>query len=569
MQQWLKDGEYVFLAKQRTSGYTVDAFSAFGKLEVRTHTLWSGLGDPRDIGFDGVYYASVQDKYKYALRDFREKIPCDEIFRSVNANTYNETLMRRDVDMWRMCKYHEAVFDRERMSAVKIAVRHGKASYIYDSLWWDMLDSITYLKKDVRNPSIVCPENLREAHDKWLKSADNKKKKMEDRMTKLRLIAEEKMQLRYLEQAAKAEEENKKKAEAISIKLEELYGAELNCGVDKLGDDHIFKFYIESLNDKYAYKQENILLQSIDLLFDIVFNPLVENGQFNEEYFESEKGNLKQKIEAKKDNKSAYAYTRCIETMYKDQPYGLYSYGYAEDLDKITNKELYETYLNIIKNCKIDIFASGDFTEEIDSIIEKNTEKLSAREVEQFYIETEEKTGIIEKVVKEKMDVSQGKLVIGLDVLENDKNATSVYNAILGGGANSKLFQNVREKASLAYSAGSMYIKQKRNIIIRSGIEIENYDKALEIIEKQIEDMKQEEFSDKDIQNAKELIIASIKSMQDEQDSEISYCFGRELMRENIDAEEDIRNIEQVTKEQIVKIAKSVQINTIYFLTTQ
>ena len=255
--------------------------------------------------------------------------------------------------------------------------------------------------------------------------------------------------------------------------------------------------------------------------------------------------------------------------MYKDQPYGLYSYGYAEDLDKITNKELYETYLNIIKNCKIDIFASGDFTGEIDSIIEKNTEKLSAREVEQFYIETEEKTGVIEKVVKEKMDVSQGKLVIGLDVLENDKNATSVYNAILGGGANSKLFQNVREKASLAYSAGSMYIKQKRNIIIRSGIEIENYDKALEIIEKQIEDMKQEEFSDKDIQNAKELIIASIKSMQDEQDSEISYCFGRELMRENIDAEEDIRNIEQVTKEQIVKIAKSVQINTIYFLTNQ
>lgn len=210
-----------------------------------------------------------------------------------------------------------------------------------------------------------------------------------------------------------------------------------------------------------------------------------------------------------------------------------------------------------------------NFTEEIDSIIEKNTEKLSAREVEQFYIETEEKTGIIENVVKEKMDVSQGKLVIGLDVLENDKNAISVYNAILGGGANSKLFQNVREKASLAYSAGSMYIKQKRNIIVRSGIEIENYDKALEIIKKQIEDMKQGEFSDKDIQNAKELIIASIKSMQDEQDSEISYCFGRGLMRENIDTEEDIRNIEQVTKEQIVKIAKSIQINTIYFLTNQ
>lgn len=100
--------------------------------------------------------------------------------------------MRRDVDMWKMCKYHEAVFDKEKMSAIKIVVRHGKAEYLYDSLWWDMLDSIIYLKKDVRNPSIVCPQNLHDAHDKWLKAADNKKKKMEDRMTKLRLIAEEK-----------------------------------------------------------------------------------------------------------------------------------------------------------------------------------------------------------------------------------------------------------------------------------------------------------------------------------------------------------------------------------------
>lgn len=363
--------------------------------------------------------------------------------------------------------------------------------------------------------------------------------------------------------------QNLKTQEEISIKLEELYGAELNCGVDKLGDDHIFKFYIESLNDKYTYKKEDILIQSINLLFDIVFNPLTENGQFCKEYFESEKENLKQKIKAKKDNKSSYAYTRCLETMYENKPYGLYLYGYEEDLDKITNKELYEEYLEIIKNCKIDIFASGNFQEEINSIINKKIESLESRETAQFYIKPEEKETTIEKVVKEKMDVSQGKLVIGLDVLESDNSATSVYNAILGGGANSKLFQNVREKASLAYSAGSMYIKQKRNIIIRSGIEIENYDKALEIIEKQIEDMKQGEFSNKDIQNAKELIIASIKSMQDEQDSEISYCFGRELMKEKIDMEEDIKNIENVTKEQIVKIAKSTQINTIYFLTNQ
>ena len=167
------------------------------------------------------------------------------------------------------------------------------------------------------------------------------------------------------------------------------------------------------------------------------------------------------------------------------------------------------------------------------------------------------------------MDVSQGKLVIGLDVINTnreEKPATAVYNAILGGGANSKLFQNVREKASLAYSAGSLYIKNKNNIIIRSGIETSNYDKAVEIIKKQLEDMKNGEFTQKDIDNAKQLIKGSFSAMQDEQDSAISYYFGKEMEQERIDIPTYIEQIEQVTKEQIIEIANKISINTIYFL---
>lgn len=366
---------------------------------------------------------------------------------------------------------------------------------------------------------------------------------------------------------------NLKTQEAINIKLEELYGAEFNCGIDKLGDDSVFKFYIESLNDSFTYKRENVLQESLNTLFDIIFNPLCENEKFNEEYFNSEKENLRLIIKSRKDNKGTYAYTRCIEEMYKDEPYGLYTYGYEEDLDKITNEDLYKTYINIIKNCKIDIFASGDFSndQEIDNIIIENTEKaqLNPREVDNLYMQNEIKNTCQEKVVKEKMDVSQGKLVIGLDVTnakKEEKPIASVYNAILGGGANSKLFQNVREKASLAYSAGSLYIKNKNNIIIKSGIEDKNYDKALEIIKKQIQDMKTGEFTEKDINNAKQLIIASFKSMQDEQDSTISYYFGKEMEQEKIDIPAYISQIQNVTKEQIVEIANKITINTIYFL---
>lgn len=364
-----------------------------------------------------------------------------------------------------------------------------------------------------------------------------------------------------------------KTQEAINIKLEELYGAEFNCGIDKLGNDSIFKFYIESLNDNFTYKKENLLRESVNTLFEIIFNPLIENDRFNEEYFNSEKENLRQIIRARKDNKGLYAYTRCIEEMYKEEPYGLYTYGYEEDLDKITNEDLYKTYLENLKNCKIDIFVSGEFSEtsKIDQIVIDNIKKreLNPRKVEDLYITNEIKKSSEEKVVKEKMDVSQGKLVIGLDIIDanrEEKPIASVYNAILGGGANSKLFQNVREKASLAYSAGSLYIKNKNNIIIRSGIESANYDKAIQIIKQQIEDMKNGKFTQDDISNAKQLIIASFKSMQDEQDSAISYYFGKEMEQENMDITTYIKQIDNVTKEQIIQIANKITINTIYFL---
>ena len=365
---------------------------------------------------------------------------------------------------------------------------------------------------------------------------------------------------------------NLKTQEEISKKLEELYGASFDCGIDKLGDKHVLKFYVESLNEQYLYQKEDILSQSLNILFDIVFNPLLENGAFKQEYIDEEKQNLRIIIEGQKDNKAAYATQRCIEEMYKEKPYGLYKYGYVEDLEKIDSKNLYETYLNLIKTCKIDIFVSGDFDEKtLEEKVKSNQQisKLEPRKVEYLNEESESSNTQEENIVRENMQISQGKLNIGLDVLSDNRSAVSVYNAILGGGANSKLFQNVREKASLAYSAGSIYIKPKSKIIIKTGIEHKNYDKALQIIKEQIDDMKNGKFSDEDIQHAKELIIASFKSMQDEQDSEISFYFGREIQKESKDIDKQIKEVSEVTKQNIVDVANKIKINTIFFLTRE
>ena len=252
------------------------------------------------------------------------------------------------------------------------------------------------------------------------------------------------------------------------------------------------------------------------------------------------------------------------------KPYGLYKYGYVEDLDLITAQNLYEYYKKMISKCKIDIFVSGDIEDSIQIVEQnENMQKLQSREPKYEINKIEFKEKVEEKEIKEEMDVVQGKIVIGLDLnldSEEQKYNTMVYNAILGGTANSKMFQEVREKASLAYTASSSYIRYKSNIFIRCGIEIKNYEKAMEIIRKQLEDMKNGIFTDEDIENAKKGIISGIKSIDDEQDTEITYFLGQELTDSKISLEQYIEKIQKVTKQDIVNVANSININTIYFL---
>lgn len=357
--------------------------------------------------------------------------------------------------------------------------------------------------------------------------------------------------------------------EIISRKLEEMYGSSFDCGIEKTGDTHTIKFYLEAINDEFLIEKENLLEESFKILFDIIFNPLVENGKLKEEYVNGEKENLKQIIEGKIDNKGAYALERCVEEMYKNKAYGLYKYGYIEDLEKITAEDLYNYYKEMISKCKIDIFVSGNLPQNTIEMVEKNEniQKLNDRKIE-LKDEEKDKTQK-EKVITESMEITQGKLVIGMDVNSNIENLsyiTMCYNTILGGGANSKMFQNVREKASLAYTAGSNYLKRKQNIFIRAGIEIENYDKAVQIIKEQLNDMKNGKFTQTDIENAKNLIIATIENIEEEQDTEISYYFGQELSNSQVSVQEYIEKIKSVTKEQIVEVANNTSINTIYFL---
>ena len=238
----------------------------------------------------------------------------------------------------------------------------------------------------------------------------------------------------------------------------------------------------------------------------------------------------------------------------------------------MNGKNLYQYYQELIKTCKIDIFVSGMVDDEINQVVSQNENIQKLQERTPNYVVPKELNKALpekENIVTESMEVTQGKLILGLNVCldkEDLRYDTLIYNSILGGSANSKMFQNVREKAHLAYVASSSYLRYKNNIFVNCGIEIGNYEKALELIKRQIEDMKKGEFTEDDIENAKKGIIAAIKSIEDEQDTELMYYFGQELSQSEYSIEEYRDKMQRVSKEDVMHIAQNVAIHTIYFL---
>ena len=346
----------------------------------------------------------------------------------------------------------------------------------------------------------------------------------------------------------------------ISKKLEEMYDATFGIGITKVGNNEVLKFYLESLNNNYLPNNEDLSKTSIEMLLNIVMKPYLVNGKFDDDYVEQEKENLKKVIESRKDNKDTYATNRLLEEMFKEEPYGLYKFGNIDEIDNITSEKLYEKYKELIKNSEKYLYIVGDVKNlNIESY---NIDEKEITISKEFPVKISEK----ENIVKEQMDVTQGKLVIGLNTPNNKQEVIALYNTILGKGANSKLFLNVREKEGLAYSAGSTYLKRNNAIIISTGIEVSKYNKAVEVIKNQLKDMEDGNITEKEMKDAKQFINAGLNLINESSENMIEYRFDKDLYNEEIDIEKYRKEIEEIKKEDIVKVAKQIKIDTIYFL---
>ena len=354
----------------------------------------------------------------------------------------------------------------------------------------------------------------------------------------------------------------------LTIKAQDLYAAGLRTTNSRLGNYINTDFYLTVLNDKYT--EDGNFASSLEFLSEIIFNPDVEDGKFNEEKLDIVKSTCRSALNSIKEDASNYSLIRMAEAFGEGEPISYRMMGYLEDLDNITGTSLYEFYLDMIKNDFVDIFVIGDISiKETTDLIKKYFKFDILKKLKMPFMVEEKKPRRSKLVFNEEIDNTQSKLAIGCRInglSEYERNyPLTLFNVIFGGCSDSKLFKEVREENSLCYTIYSITNKLDNVLLIRAGIDKENYKKTVSLIEKNLKDMCNGKFDETDILMAKEYYNTALEEIEDSQSKIINNYLMMELINtDDIDVKRE--KMSKVTKSEIVKVAKKVTIDTIFCL---
>jgi predicted Zn-dependent peptidase len=257
--------------------------------------------------------------------------------------------------------------------------------------------------------------------------------------------------------------------------------------------------------------------------------------------------------------------------MCKGDENSIFEFGYLEDLEKIDAKTVSEHYADIITKTPIDIFVVGDI--DLDEFCGFICEYFSNFDFKIQHVESE--SSLVNETddvryVEDEFDVAQGKLAMGFTTNINidDENYYGLLlaNSIYGSGAHSRLFNTVREKMSLCYYASSMLDKFRGVMLVSSGIEFENYEKAKDEIEKQLKCIADGDFTDEELEISRSYIINSYLSYKDSPYAMKEYYRSQCFSARKVSIDEAVKKVRDITRDDVKKALSCVKLNTVYFL---
>lgn len=351
--------------------------------------------------------------------------------------------------------------------------------------------------------------------------------------------------------------------------LDELYGAAVSAGVLKRGEAQVISFSMSAIDDRFALDGDKVALECTKLLADMIFDPLTEGESFPEDIIKQEKRLLVEAIENELNDKRRYAMLRCEQLMFADEAYGVNRFGSVEDVKALTPDVVYAAWRDVLQKATVQITMVSSMDPQ--PIVDLIREKFSEIERHPVEIKTLFVSGLPKpEYISESMPLKQGKLVMGFRTgmrSEDDMMpAMKVAVDIFGGGTYSKLFSVVREKMSLCYYCSAALFNSKGIVMVQSGIEDANEEKAKNEIINQLRLTAEGEFTDEDFSSSIKSLTDSILGNSDTPE-EITAWYASQILRNELKAPETYaKEIGSVDRAEVVRAAKTIMLDTIFML---
>ncbi|MGI5976096.1 MAG: EF-P 5-aminopentanol modification-associated protein YfmF [Candidatus Limivicinus sp.] len=360
---------------------------------------------------------------------------------------------------------------------------------------------------------------------------------------------------------------------ALSRRMNELYGTAIEPVVRRIGEIQCTGFYASFPESDFLPGEEDILSRTIELMCQLLLAPATRGGLLLTDYVDSEREKMLDAIRSRVNDKRSYALIRCCEEMCCCEDYAVGRFGVESECEGIHYRRLTHHYHDILQTSPIEIFYCGRGEEgRVVSVLRDALRSLPRAEIN-YDIGTDVRMNSLEdgpRFVEERMDVSQGKLVMGFrlgEIMEDpDIAALYVFNSIYGGSSSSKLFKNVRERLQLCYYASSLIEIHKGLLLVSAGIDPDKLEETRDEILAQLEEMKKGNISDDELRWAKSGVASALRSSMDSQGELEGFYLSQTLSGLDYGPLELAALAEDVSREDVIAVAKSVECDLIYFL---
>ena len=361
--------------------------------------------------------------------------------------------------------------------------------------------------------------------------------------------------------------------EALSRRLDELYGTAIEPVVRRVGEIQCLGFFASFPEPEYIPGGQALLGEVSGLMAELLLRPNTRGGLLLPQYVDSEREKLLDLIRSRVNEKRSYAVQRCIEEMCCYEDFAVSRFGDEAECEAIHYKKLTRHYRELIRTAPVEFFYCGKAgLKQVVAALREALAGMPRGEID-YDIGTDLRMNAVEaqaRYVEERMDVTQGKLVMGFRLGEcmEEPNVPALYvfNAVYGSGVTSKLFMNVREKLSLCYYASSTIVRRKGLMLVSSGIEFDKYEAARDEILAQLEAVRRGEISEDELSWAKRAVASDLRAAMDSQGELEGYWLGQALDGLDYSPLELAALVDEVTMDDVTAIAKSVELDLIYFL---